>query len=180
MSWSAPMTAVAGATFTAAQFNQYVWDNLNECPTAKATIASQIFVSTGANALTTRTPSTASVATNQTTTSTTYADLATVGPQVTVTCGTIAMVWFAASQSHSANDNETACSVGCSGASTVAASNAWQRSTDGITAGNYTRGDSFHIFTGLTAGSNTFTMKYRVGASGTGSFRDREIAVLPL
>jgi len=174
------MTAVAGATFTAAQFNQYVRDNLNETAPAKATAASQLFVSTAANAIATRTPATSAVATNQTTTSTSYADLSTVGPQISVSTGTIALVWFAAAQAHSANDNETACSVAVSGASTVAASNVWQHSTDGVTLGNYVRGSSFHAFTGLTAGTNTFTMKYRVGASGTGSFQNREMMVLPL
>lgn len=180
MAWSAPMTAVAGATFTAAQFNQYVRDNLNETAPAKATAASQIFVSTGVNAITTRQPSTAAVATNQSTTSASYTDLATVGPSVSVVTGTIALVWFGAAQAHSSSDNETACSVAVSGASTVAANNAWQHSTDGVTAGNYTRGTSFHVFTGLTPGTNNFTMKYRVGVSGTGSFQNREIAVLPL
>lgn len=180
MAWSAPMTAVAGATFTAAQFNQYVRDNLNETAPAKATTASQIFVSTGANSITTRTPSTAAITTNQTTTSSAYADLATVGPQISVATGTVALVWFGAAQAHSADNNETACSVAVSGASTVAANNQWQHSTDGVTAGNYVRGTSFHVFTGLTAGTNVFTMKYRVGVSGTGSFQNREMAVLPL
>lgn len=180
MTWTAPMTAVAGATFTAAQFNQHVRDNLNETAPAKATSASQLFVSTGPNAITPRVPSQASISTTESTTSTSYVDLATVGPQITATTGTIAFCWFGAAQAHSANDNETACSVAVSGASTVAASNAWMRSVDGVTASNFARGASFHIFTGLTPGSNIFTMKYRVGASGTATFRDRELGVLPL
>lgn len=174
------MTAVAGATFTAAAFNQFVRDNLLETAPAKATAASQIFVSTGPNAITTRVPTQASISTSQSTTSASYVDLTTVGPRVTVDTGTTAMVWFAASHAHNADNNESACSVAVSGASTVAASNAWQHSTDGVAAGNFVRGSSFHTFTGLTVGSNTFTMKYRVGASGTASFRDREIVVLPL
>lgn len=179
MAWSAPMTAVAGATFTAAQFNQFVRDNLNATSTALATTASQIFVSTGANALAARVPSTAAVTTNQSTASTTYVDLATVGPTITVTCGTIAIVLFGAAQANSVDNSESACSVAVSGASTVAASNTWQHSADGVTAGNYVRGVSFHVFTGLTAGSNIFTMKYRAG-SNTASFQNREIAVIPL
>jgi cytoskeletal protein RodZ len=174
------MTAVAGATFTAAAFNQHVRDNLNETAPAKATAPSQLFVSTGPNVITTRVPSQASIATRESTTSSSYTDLTTAGPSVSVTTGTTAFVWFAASQSHSLDNNETACSVAVSGASTVAASNAWQHSADGVTAGNFVRGASFHIFTGLNPGTNTFTMKYRVGATGTASFRDREIAVLPL
>lgn len=174
------MTAVAGATFTSAAFNQFVRDNLLETAPAKATAASQLFVSTGPNAITTRVPSQASVSTLQSTTSSSYVDLTTVGPRITLDTGTIAFCWFAASHSHSADNNETACSVAVSGASTVAASNAWQHSVDGIVGGNFVRGSSFHIFTGLTAGTNIFTMKYRVGASGTASFRDRELGVLPL
>lgn len=179
MAWSAPMTAVAGATFTAAQFNQYVRDNLNQTAPALATTASQIFVSTGANAITTRVPSTARVNTQEFTTSDTYTDLATTGPAVTVTCGTIAMVWFAASQAN--NNADAACfsSVAVSGASSVAASDDWCILTDGITAGNFVRNGAFHVFTGLTAGSNTFTMKYRRG-SITANYKAREIAVLPL
>ena len=173
------MTAVAGATFTAAQFNQYVRDNLNATAPALATAASQLFVSTGANAITTRSPTQANVNTLQSTSSTSYVDLTTVGPQVTVTCGTIAMVWFGAAQATSVDNSETSSSVAVSGASSVAANNQWQHSTDGVEANNYVRGTSFHVFTGLTAGSNTFTMQYRAG-SNTASFQNREIAVLPL
>lgn len=180
MSWTAPMTAVAGATFTAAQFNQNIRDNLNETAPAKATAASQLFVSTGPNAVTTRVPSQASILTAETTTSASWADLATIGPRISVTTGTIAFVWFGASHAHSADNNETACSVGVSGASTVSASNAWQHSVDGVAAGNYVRGSSFHIFTGLTPGVNVFTMKYRLGVSGTATFENREMGVLPL
>lgn len=179
MAWSAPMTAVAGATFTAAQFNQYVRDNLNETAPAKATAASQLFVSTGANAIATRQPSSNFISTNQSTASTSYTNLATVGPTVTVTTGTIAMVWFAASASNVTENAMTASSVAVSGASTVAASDNWMIQTDGVTAGNFTRPSGMHVFTGLTPGSNTFQMKYRAGSS-TASFQFREISVLPL
>ena len=54
MAWSAPMTAVSGSVLTAAQFNTYVRDNLNETAPAKATAAGQIFVSTAANAIAAR------------------------------------------------------------------------------------------------------------------------------
>jgi hypothetical protein len=179
MAWSAPMTAVAGATFTAAQFNQYVRDNLNQTAPALATTASQLFVSTGANAIATRVPSTASVATVQSTASTSFTDLATVGPAVTVTCGTIALVWYAAAMANSNSDAQCNASVAVSGATTVAANDVWALTSDGVTAGNYIRYGTAHAFTGLTAGSNTFTMKYRAG-SATASYQRREIIVLPL
>ena len=179
MTWSAPMTAVAAATFTAAQFNQYVRDNLNETAPAKATGPSQLFVSTGVNAITTRSPSTTSVATNENTTSTSYTDLTTPGPSLTVSCGTIALIYFAASQANDTANSACLSSVEVSGASSVAASDSWALLSDGVQAGNFVRYGMFHVFTGLTAGSNTFTMKYRAGSS-TARFQRREIAVIPL
>ncbi len=173
------MTAVAGATFTAAQFNQYVRDNLNETAPAKATAASQIFVSTGANAIVTRTPTTATVLTSETSTSTSYGDLATPGPSVTVTTGTIAIVAFAASCSNSGANQAELVSVEVSGASSVAASDNWSLVVDGLPAGQSIRAGVTHIFTGLTAGTNTFKMKYRCGTI-TGTFLQREINVIPL
>lgn len=173
------MTAVAGATFTAAQFNQYIRDNLNAVCTALATAASQIPVSTGANAIAMRTPDTASVATSQTTTSVTYTDLTTPGPAITATTGTIAIVLFSAGIANNTSNSLTVCSVAVSGASSLAASDAWATYLDGNAANNFSRVGVAHVFTGLTQGSNTFTMKYRVG-SNTGSFQNREINVIPL
>lgn len=173
------MTAVAGATFSAAQFNQYIRDNLNETAVAKATAASQLFVSTGANALAPRVPSQNRVDTSESTTSNTYTNLTTVGPTVTVTTGTIALVWFSAAMSNATSDSQSDCSVAVSGATTVAASDTWALTSDGITASNIVRYSGTHAFTGLTAGSNTFQMKYRAGSS-TASYKWRELLVLPL
>lgn len=172
------MTAVAGATFTAAEFNQYVRDNLNECPTAKATGGAQFFVSTGANAIAARQMSNAAVTAPQTTASTTYTDLATVGPQVTVTTGALAMVLFASRIQNSLTNGAAEVSVAVTGASAVGASGEWSIKLDGIASANALRMGMVHMFSGLTPGSNTFTMKYLVG-SGTGTFSSRELIVLP-
>lgn len=172
------MTAVAGATFTAAEFNQYVRDNLNECPTAKATGTAQFFVSTGANAVAARQMANAVVAAPQTTASTSYANLATVGPQVTVTTGTLAMVLFASRIQNSLTNGAAEVSVEVTGASAIGASGEWSIKLDGIASSNALRMGMIHMFSGLTPGSNTFTMKYLVG-SGTGTFSSRELIVLP-
>lgn len=179
MTWSAPMTAVAGATFTAAQFNQYVRDNLNETAVAKASAASQMFISTGANALAARVPTSATILTSESTASLTYVDLTTPGPSVTVTCGTIAIVAFAAACSNNTINCADLASVEVSGASSVAASDNWSTVVDGLPAGQSIRIGMTHVFTGLTAGSNTFKMKYRAG-SNTSTFTQREINVIPL
>jgi hypothetical protein len=175
------MTAVAGATFTAAQFNQYVRDNLNMTAPALATAASQLFVSTAANAIAVRVPSTASVATSQSTSSTSYADLTTPGPSISVTTGTIAIVMYSAGIQTNIADRQVVASVEVSGVSSVAASDAWSIMVDGIPATNTFRTGVAHVFTGLTSGSNTFKMKYRVGTGTTsGTYTNREINVIPL
>jgi hypothetical protein len=68
--------------------------------------------------------------------------------------------------------------VAVSGATSIAASDAWRTVLDGVTASNVNRLAGFHLFTTLNAGSNTFTMQYKVG-SGTGTFADRELLVFP-
>ncbi len=178
MSWSAPMTAVANSIFSAAQFNQYVRDNLNETAPAKATGAAQFFVSTGANAIAARQLSSAVIATAQTTTSTSYTDLSTVGPQISVSTGPRALVMFAADIDNTVTGGASSVSVAVSGATTIAASTAWRICRDGVTSGNLQRYGVSHLFDTLNTGTNTFTMKYVVG-SGTGTFQSRELIVLP-
>ena len=60
MAWTAPMTAVANAVFTAAQFNTHVRDNLLETAPAKATTTGGYFVATGTNTIVQRVASVAS------------------------------------------------------------------------------------------------------------------------
>jgi len=121
--------------------------------------------------------STATVATSQTTASTTMTDLATVGPSVTVTIGAngLALVIMTCGISNSAS-NATRVGYAVSGNSTVAASD----STALVATGTNTIAPSVvFLATGLTAGSNTFTLKYDV-SGGTGTFSGRVITVLPL
>lgn len=127
----------------------------------------------------------ATVATSQSTTSTSYTDLATVGPTVTITTGTTAIVWISnRNTNNSGNANNStgnnAMSFAVSGATTIAAAD-----TTGITVPTIHNtqeqsvGAVFRV-TGLTAGSNTFTAKYRVHGvtPGTGSFYDRNMVVM--
>ncbi len=67
------------------------------------------------------------------------------------------------------------------GASSVAASD---DKSVGYTAATHV-GSSFRlgaavIITGLSAGSNTFTAKYRALGGGTATYQDRQIAVMSL
>lgn len=116
------------------------------------------------------------VDTTQTTTSTSYTDLATAGPAVTATIGSngLALVCIGALMDQSVADFANM-SFAVSGASTIAAADnnacLQYNTNDRVVSRNI-------LLTGLTPGSNTFTMKYKVG-SGTGSFTYRTIAVIP-
>lgn len=172
------MTAISGAIFAAADFNQYVRDNLNETAVAKATASGQYFVATGTNALAARVLGAGTIATSQSTTSTTYTDLATVGPNTTVDTGTLALVMVSAAVSNGTGAASSFMSYAVSGATTVAAVTTRALRVDGIAGGNIIRATSVSTVP-LTPGSNTFTAKYAVGAGSTGTFSDRSMQVIP-
>lgn len=178
MAWTTPMTAVFKAAWTAAQWNTHVRDNLNETMIAKATTAGRWFVATGANAIAEREIDSATLATSQTSTSTSYVDLTTT-VSVSLVTSTQALVFIAASQSNNGANNATYLSYAVSSATTIAASDTWAVLHDGAPANDQTRYSSVHHVTNLTAGTNVFTMKHRV-AAGTGAWANREICVMGL
>lgn len=176
MAWTAPMTAVANSVYTAAQFNQFVRDNLNETAPAKAVNSGSYFAVSGTNQISERTADTASVSTSETTTSTSYAALTTAGPAVTVTTGPRAMVFVHGDVSNSGTGSARM-SYAVSGATAIAASDIKGISHAGV-ASVGVLASSAVLETALTPGSNTFTAQYRVSAS-TGTFGNRRITVLP-
>jgi len=121
----------------------------------------------------------ATVATSQTTTSTSYTDLATSGPAVTVTTGTKALVIITSEIVNSNGGAYSNMSYAVSGATTISALDtiSLMFRQDSDTTIRY-RASAASVVT-LTAGSNTFTAKYRV-SSGTGTFQDRTIFVINL
>ncbi|ROP36293.1 hypothetical protein [Saccharothrix texasensis] len=180
MAWTAPMTAVANSVFSAAQFNLHVRDNLNETAPAKATAAGRFLVTSGANSVTERVITEANVDTSQTTTSTSATDLTTVGPSVTVTTGTSALVLWSCEMTNNTSGQVSLTDFVVTGASSRAASDATALKLMPSAAGSYPNRSGVHtLLTGLTPGANTFTLKYWVGG-GTGSFAYRRITVLGL
>lgn len=182
MAWTTPLTAVSNATLTAAQWNASVRDNLNVTPAALATTAGSIFVATGANAIAQRTPATNTVATSQTTASTAFTDIATVGPTVTVTTGTQALVIVTVSASNSAAIGDNRVDFAITGSTSRSASDTTAMVHQEGSANQGHRSSVVNLITGITGGSNTFTVKYRITATGggTGTFNDRTITVIPL
>lgn len=181
MAWTAPMTAVAGSVFTAAQFNTHVRDNLLETAPAKATTAGRHFASVGTNEIAERASVTDFIGTSETTTSASYTDLATVGPTVTVTTGIQAWVFTSAFMNNDTASTSNSIAHEISGASSSAANDnhrALYVREGNTTAIAGSRITTVNLRTGLTSGSNTFTMKYKT-SGGTATFSTRTIAVLP-
>lgn len=181
MAWSAPMTAVANTAFTAAQFNTYVRDNFLETAPAKATTPGGYFVTTDTNVITQRVADSQIISIAENTASTSYTDLPTFGPSVTLTTGSMAWVEVGG-QIGNTSSTTASCRISfqVSGATSIAA-------TDNLAFGHVQSpgtsaraiGSTGFLIKTLTPGTNTFTCKYRV-SSGTGLFHFRKLSVLPL
>lgn len=178
MAWTTPMTWVANTPLTAAQLNQQLRDNMNETAPAKATQQGSIFVGNGQNSIVERSIVAHSVSTSQTTTSVSFADLATTGPTVTVTTGTSALVFLSANLKNATANEAAIAGVEVTGASSIAASDTNSLLVRAGAADEIQATKTVRLST-LTPGSNTFTMKYRVTA-GTATFLRRDMFVLPL
>lgn len=123
---------------------------------------------------------TATVVTSESTTSTTFTDLTTSGPAVTLTTGTSALVIVGTQVYQNTADRGAYMGFAVSGATTIAASEAQAVGIFNGTATPAPKISAAFVVT-LTAGSNTFTAKYkRSGASGTAVFNDRNIFVMNL
>lgn len=121
---------------------------------------------------------------SQNTTSTTYVDLATV-TSVTVTTGTKALVTIKAMMSNNGVANVWEhVSFAVSGATTVAAADERSISAYHQAANNnIVEAGAAFVITGLTAGSNTFTLKFSAQGGGAGTtayFERRSISVVDL
>jgi hypothetical protein len=122
------------------------------------------------------------VASQQATTSTSFTDLATVG-SVTITTGTKALVSIVTEMAKTGSATPDAqMSFEVSGASTIAAGmNPYGcRFQMGDAVGASVQFGGTWVVTGLTAGSNTFTTKFRDAAGGTSYFANRTISVVDL
>lgn len=123
------------------------------------------------------------VATSETTTSSSYVALATAGPAVTVTIGAngLALVSLYNHTSNSTASADNYMGVALSGANTVASTDnyALLRRASDASSGGFGASSAVILLTGLTAGSTTFTAQYRTNA-GTATFKNRRLAVVPL
>jgi hypothetical protein len=176
MAYSTPITAVANATFTSAQYNASDRDNMLVTPAALATVSGSIFAGSGTNVIGERIPAAHVVDTGETTASTTYVNLATNGPLVTVTTGTTMLV-ITTCQIQNTGANITWASFEITGATTSGALDTRAILIDNA-ASTQIRASACSLES-VTPGSNTVRMQYRVTA-GTGTFTRRRVMVIPL
>jgi hypothetical protein len=179
MAWTSPMTASSGSVFTASQFNTNVRDNLNQTGPALVSAAGQILVSTAANTLAARQFSSSYVPAAEAGAGTALGgNLPTGGPAVTVTTGIMALVAMYAQMFNSVAADAVYTTYAVTGATTIV--DTFDRCIGGVVGSNpgMLAGAAF-LQTGLTPGSNTFTMHYAV-AAGTGTWTARRMFVMPL
>jgi hypothetical protein len=179
MTWTTPLTAVANAALTAAQWNASVRDNFLLTAPALATTSGAYMAVSGANTIAQRIPQTQTVVTQESSATTTFGDnLTTIGPTVTVTSGATALVCVHSRISNSSATSTARTAYAISGATTLAADADRASAFMSSTAGQIWNGSAVFLQTGLTNGSNTFKEQYKADA-GTGTWSSRTISVLP-
>jgi len=176
MTWQAPITWTTNQTVTSAQLNAQIRDNMLETAPAKATTAGYHFASNGTNTIAERAILDQVIDTLESTAVTTYTNLATDGPTVTMTTGVKALVWHTAQCSNSGVGSALT-SFEITGATTTVASDARCIQSDGVAAATWRFGTTSLMAT--TPGSNTFHMQYKAG-SGTATFQKRRMIVMGL
>ncbi len=204
MAWTTPRTWVTGETVTAALMNTHIRDNFRETSPFTVTTTGDISYADAANSMNSRlaigaalthmtstgsAPVWRAPATDDDTGSgsdntTSYLNLGHAqwgfasDIEVSVTTGTAALVLFEGRLSNDTGGSTTFLSYSVSSATTVAANDAhaiWYESSN---AADTARFGGYDFRTGLTAGSNVFTLEGRADAN-TGTILRPELFVLP-
>ncbi len=122
------------------------------------------------------TPVASNTETNGTTTSTSLTPTLSGGgtnPSVTLSTGTSALITISATTSCTSGFTHNMC-IAVSGASSIAGNTAQGTYSTQATANRHS---DQYVLTGLTAGTNTFTLQY-ITAAGTASFSQRHLIVV--
>lgn len=121
------------------------------------------------------------VATSQSTSSTSYTDLATAGPAATAVVGTTGFL-FVGVTCKTTPDTSAGTSfmgIALSGANTLAAADKYAVEFRRDANATLAMWGGSWLITGLTPGSTTVTAKYKVGANNA-SFEHRHVFAIPL
>lgn len=180
MAWTSPMTFVANNVLTASQLNTHLRDNLLETAPAKATTSGgSYFVAQGPNRLAERIMKANRVTAAQSTKMSSYTDLGTIGPIVTVETGTRALVFLGCALTTDTDQAESSMGFAVTGETNKPASDDKAFSFSGFAVSGHIRSGMVFYVDDLNEGQNSFTAKYRT-SDGSASFWDRFIAVMPL
>lgn len=180
MAWTSPMTFVSNNVLTAAQLNTHLRDNLREMAPAKATTnLGSWFVCQGPNQIEERLIRTARVSVSQSTKSTAWTDLTTVGPQVTVTTGKAAIVMLACLAGNTVLDNSASMGFAISGYTQKDPEDRFSIQSDGRAANTHAQYGVTYYVDDLNPGINTFTCKYKAGGEQA-EFNGRFIGVIAM
>lgn len=182
MAWSAIPTFTSGNVLTAAQQN-ILGGNLAETAPALATAAGQYPVSTGANSLAMRTTYRNTQLAADTTTSTSYADIAaSIGPTISgIVAGTTCLVLMQAKVQHGTALGNSLMSVNVTGASTIAPDDEYALAHAPGAATGFMQCTFAILFVnndGWLPGTSAIQAKYRVN-TGTGTFDKRRLTAIP-
>jgi hypothetical protein len=174
------MTAVAGAVYTAAQFNTFVRDNLLETAPAKAATSGGYFVTTATNQIGERSVQQGFIPTSDTCSATSYGDCDNgIGPLITAFTGSQALVVVGGRiGGGTVSTQSVKMSWQVDGGTSISASDQWAAGAVGLGSSGFAYDSRAFLATGLTPGLNTFTAKYAV-SSGQGSYSVRTILVMP-
>lgn len=125
--------------------------------------------------------SSATISTSQTLASSSYTDLATVGPSVTVTIGSSgkAIIIISAHGTNDTSGGSFQVGVDISGANSVAATSTKALIVRNSSGAPDSTASFAYLHTGLSAGSTTFKLKY-ANSAGTATISDRTISVITL
>lgn len=179
MAWTTPKTWVANQVLTADELNEQLRDNMLACMPSLATKDGEMFFVEHEGKIAARMIQSALVNKPESTASTSYTDVATVGPTVTVETGPAAWVFFRAFLDNNTDNAQSCMSFAVSGATTIAASDSYAIIIDGIDTANSVMVGTAALVD-LTPGTNTFTAKYRAGGAGTMTANRRFLTVMPL
>jgi hypothetical protein len=184
MVWTAPKTFSANSALTAADLNTYLRDNFLETAPAIASTPGSYFITDTLNSVSERVPQSAYVATSGSISTSpavgTYGDISgSVGPSVVVQTASRALVFLYCQGSHSAAHGTAYMSYAISGSTTFAPGGPNALNMSSTVAGMGQRWSAIILHDSLNPGANTFTAKYANNATGTATWQDRRIAVLP-
>jgi hypothetical protein len=176
MAWSTPPVWAIVQMVTSTQLNT-LSSNLNETAVAKATSPGSHFAATGVNSVAERILVSDFITNTNSTTSTSYVNLAVTGPTVTTTCGAKALVMATAGMFNNLANAESFASVDVTGATTSPPDDVRALRLTSATVNAQAMMSWCYVYA-MTAGSSTFTLKYHVSSS-TSWFFDRRISVVP-